>query len=94
MAINLRDRNDYYTPSQALFVDHCQDVMDRYSLNDNLVQKEGVQDLDYGVVRGVSAGDEKLFTVTTNKSTRYAKTVVMAVGPANSAVIPLSLIHI
>lgn len=84
----MRDRNDYYTPSQALFVDHCQDVVDRYKLNDNIVHQEGLQNLDYGVVRGVSVGEEKLFTVTTNESTRYAKTVIMAVGPANSPVIP------
>lgn len=84
----MRDRNDYYTPSQALFLDHSQDVVDRYRLNDDLISQEGIQNLDYGVVRGVSCGDEKLFTVTTNKSTRYAKSVVMAVGPANSPVIP------
>lgn len=87
VAINLRDRNDYYTPSQALFVDHCQDVIDRYRL-EGLVHKEGVENIDYGVVRGVSINDEKLFTVTTDSTCRYARTVVLAVGPANKANIP------
>lgn len=72
----------------SLFVDHCQDVVDRYNLDDDLVHKEAVRDIDYGVVRGVSAGDEKLFTVTTDNERRYAKVVVMAVGPANKPVIP------
>lgn len=63
-------------------------MVDRYKLGDDLVNKEAVKDIDYGVVRGVSADDEKLFTVTTGESVRYAKVIVMAVGPANKPVIP------
>ena len=88
VAINLRDRNDYWCPSLGLFVDHCQDVVDRYKLGNDLVYKEAVQNIDYSVVRGVSAGEEKLFTVATGTSVRYAKVVVLAVGPANTPVIP------
>lgn len=62
--------------------------MDRYKLGDDLVHKEALEDLDYDIVRGVSVGDEKLFTVSTNAMKRYARTVVLAVGPANHANIP------
>lgn len=89
MSINVRERNDYYTPSQALFCDHCQDVADRYRLGPELLRKESLVDLDYSVVRGVSVGDEKIFTVTTNKTKRHARAVVLAVGPANRPKLPI-----
>ncbi|KAF4127037.1 FAD binding domain protein [Geosmithia morbida] len=88
VAINLRDRNDYYTPSQALFCDHCQDVATRYNLGDDIIHKESVEDIDHGVVRGISIDGEKLFTVTTNTMRRFAKVVILAVGPANVPYIP------
>ncbi|KAG9251948.1 uncharacterized protein F5Z01DRAFT_626645 [Emericellopsis atlantica] len=87
-AINLRDQNDYYTPSQKLFCEHCDDVVDRYNLGGGLIRQERLEDIDYSVVRDVSVDDEKLFTVTTNKTIKYAKAVVMAVGPATKASIP------
>ncbi|KJZ74251.1 hypothetical protein HIM_06257 [Hirsutella minnesotensis 3608] len=86
--INLRERNDYFTPSQNLFCDHCQAVAQRYKLERELLRKETLQDIDYGVVKGISAEDEQLFTVTTNVGRRYARVVVLAVGPANVAQIP------
>lgn len=88
MAINQRDHLDYYRPSQSLFCDHCERVADRYHLSDDLIRKEVLQDLDYDVVHGVSINDEKLFTVTTNQYQRYARTVILAVGPANKPSIP------
>lgn len=88
ITINLRERNDYYTPSQALFCDHCQDVADRYHLGPDLLRKEALTDLDYSVVRGISHDEEKLFTVTTDGVRRYARAVVLAVGPANVPRIP------
>ncbi|KAL6884797.1 FAD/NAD(P)-binding domain-containing protein [Trichoderma longibrachiatum] len=87
--INLRDRNDYYTPSQALFSDHCAQVAGRYDLEGQLIRKETLQDIDYGEVRGISVDGAKLFTVTTDKTRHYyAKAVVLAVGPANTPKIP------
>lgn len=86
--INERDRNDYFTPSQKMFQEHCSSIKDRYHLDNGLLFNESVVDVSYGVVRGISIDDEKLFTVTTNKRTRYARTVVMAVGPANAPKIP------
>lgn len=53
-----------------------------------MLRKESLTDLDYSVVRGVSIDDEKLFTVTTNKVKRYARVVVLAVGPANHPKLP------
>ncbi|KAH6895983.1 hypothetical protein B0T10DRAFT_479255 [Thelonectria olida] len=88
IAINLRERNDYHTPSTPLFHDHCKSVFDRYKLANNTVCKESVKHIDYGVVKRISIDDEKLFTVTSNKVRRYARAVVLAVGPANTAQIP------
>ncbi|KAH6995830.1 FAD binding domain protein [Ilyonectria sp. MPI-CAGE-AT-0026] len=88
IAINLRERNDYYTPSTSLFCDHCEKVADRYKLGPELIRKESMEHIDYGVVKGISIDDEKLFTVTSNQVRRYARAVVLAVGPANVAKIP------
>ncbi|SPO00305.1 related to FAD binding domain protein [Cephalotrichum gorgonifer] len=86
--INERDRNDYYTPSQAMFQDHCGSIRDRYGLGTDIVSKETVSDISFDIVKGVSINDEKLFTITTNHSKRYARAVVLAVGPANPPKIP------
>ncbi|KAK5989647.1 putative MFS-type transporter C18.02 [Cladobotryum mycophilum] len=88
IAINLRERNDYYTPSQSLFCDHCEKVADRYKLGSQIIRKETVKDIDYGEITGVSISGEKLFTVTTGQTSRYARAVVLAVGPANIPKIP------
>lgn len=85
--INQRDQWDYYTPSQSLFCDHCDHVATRYHLNDGLVHKEEVRDIKYSIVDDIPS-TEKLFTVVTVKTTRYAKTVILAVGPANAPVLP------
>ncbi|KAM0303877.1 hypothetical protein ACHAPM_003449 [Fusarium culmorum] len=86
--INVRERNDYYNPSTALFCDHCEKVAARYRLGPDMIRKEALEHLDYREVKGVSIDGEKLFTVTSNKVRRYARTVVLAVGPANVAKIP------
>ncbi|KAF5538361.1 FAD-binding protein [Fusarium mexicanum] len=86
--INVRERNDYYNPSTSLFCDHCEKVAARYNLSSNMIRKESLQHLDYDEVKGISINGEKLFTVTSNKTRRYARTVVLAVGPANVAKIP------
>ncbi|KAJ3466129.1 hypothetical protein MRS44_006787 [Fusarium solani] len=86
--INLREQNDYYNPSSSLFEDHCQHVATRYRLGPDLIRHETLQHLDYGEVKGISINGEDLFTVTSNKVRRYARAVVLAVGPANVAKIP------
>lgn len=93
--INERDRNDYFTPSRQLFADHCNCVRDRYGLAGGVLRQEMLRDLDYGVVRGVSRDDgeddDPLFTVTTDNVRRYARIVVLAVGPANAARVPTAI---
>lgn len=88
VSINIRDRVDYYNPPQELFVDHCNCVVRHYGLNKEPIHKESVVDIVYGDVRGVSVEGEMLFTVRTSTSVRYARAVVLAVGPANIPRIP------
>ncbi|KAG5932381.1 hypothetical protein E4U59_007518 [Claviceps monticola] len=88
IAINLRERNDYYTPSQSLFCDHCEHIALRYSLGTDLIRKDVLMDLDYGTVRGVSVDDQPIFTVKTPTKQFHAKAVVLAVGAANQPEIP------
>lgn len=85
--INQRDQWDYYTPSQSLFSDHCSDVADRYNLNDSMVHHEAVRDIQFDFVDKVST-TQKVFTVVSDKSIRYARAVILAVGPANNPVLP------
>lgn len=85
--INQRDEWDYYTPSQSLFCDHCDCVAKRYHLDEGLVHREEVRDIQYGVVDDIPA-QKKLFTVVTDKTVRFAKAVILAVGPANAPVLP------
>ncbi|KAL7791595.1 hypothetical protein V8C37DRAFT_416748 [Trichoderma ceciliae] len=66
IAINLRERNDYYTPSQSLFRDHCEQVAVRYNLVGEFIRKETLQNINYGEVNGVPIDGAKIFTITTN----------------------------
>lgn len=88
VAINVRDKNDYFTPSRGVFKDHCESVTQRYDLEAGVLQKGSVQDLDFGYVEAFPDETEKLFTVQTDKGTHYARTVVMAVGAANVPKVP------
>jgi hypothetical protein len=76
--IDERDRKDYYNPSARLFEDHCDRVVERYGLDDVVVQAK-VEDVSYGYVDGISE-TSKVFTVRTSKGISYARTVVVAVG--------------
>ncbi|KAI9659652.1 MAG: hypothetical protein M1831_003733 [Alyxoria varia] len=81
LAIDERDRKDYFTPSTDLFAQHCRYVIHRYGLHEStgLVRKETVEDIDYGTVSDCSDADT-VFTVRTNHNTHYARAVVLAVG--------------
>lgn len=85
--INYRFQNDYHRPSQSIFCDHCDNVAHHYNLHDGLVHKETVSDIRYGITDEAPSANN-IFTVVTNKSVRYARTVILAVGPANSPVLP------
>lgn len=45
-------------------------------------------DIRYGSVQHPTYDGELLFTVTTNKTVRYARTVILAVGPGNEPSLP------
>lgn len=99
--VDERDRKDYFTPSSRLFRAHCDEVSSRYSLGSGVIQHEKVVDVQ---VDNVSAwedvahdsvisddelkDDQGIFRVTTDKGVRYARVVVLAVGPGNAPLIP------
>ncbi|KAK7180722.1 FAD binding domain-containing protein [Paraphaeosphaeria sporulosa] len=99
--VDERDRKDYFTPSSTLFRAHCDEVSSRYSLGRNLIQHEKVVDVQFRNASAWEDGaydsfisddelndDQQLFRVTTDKCVRYARIVVLAVGPGNAPVIP------
>ncbi|KAI2607154.1 FAD/NAD(P)-binding domain-containing protein [Hypoxylon fragiforme] len=77
--VDERDRNDYFVPSTPLFASHCGCLMDRYSLQENIVRHEKVEDIQFDYNEDISETD-KIFTVRTNNGTHYARTMVLAVG--------------
>ncbi|KAK4543929.1 hypothetical protein LTR36_004703 [Oleoguttula mirabilis] len=83
--IDERDREDYYTPSSKLFRDFCKSTIERYDLGSGLVEQETVASIDFGTA---SKASEPVFTITTEHAVRFARTVVVAVGPGESPVIP------
>ncbi|KAI9673148.1 MAG: hypothetical protein M1817_003010 [Caeruleum heppii] len=76
--INERQRKDYFTPSAALFEDHCRAVVERYGLAD-VVERAEVRIISYGAIDGLEAEGD-LFTLQTSNGRCYARTVVLAVG--------------
>ncbi|KAK9899262.1 FAD binding domain-containing protein [Cystobasidium minutum MCA 4210] len=85
--INEREQEDYYTPSTRLFEEHCRCIIDRYKLKEGLVKKASVLDIQYGD-RPELSQDYPLFTLKTDQGTFYARTAVLAVGPANAPALP------
>jgi hypothetical protein len=99
--VDERDRKDYFTPSTKLFDAHCQEVIRRYGLNQNILRQERVVDIDYDLpcnmnnaisddllAHGKSSENDKIFRVTTDQGVRYANVVILAVGPGNAPTIP------
>lgn len=92
-AVDERDRRDYFTPSSKLFADQCKSIIKRYKLTDTEIKEETLLDIDYDYDDSVS-DTEKLFTITTNRGTYFAKIVVMAIGAGNAPKIPESPVSI
>ena len=94
LEIDERDRKDYFTPSADIFHDYCQEVIQRYSL-ENLVEKAQVSSIDFGYHDDFEElGDPgpKIFKVTTMGGTiRYAKVVVLAIGAGGKPAMPREL---
>lgn len=88
ITIDERDRKDYYAPPSELFKDYCSFIADRYGLCDkDLIKQAVVSGIDYDFVSQLWA-DEKIFTIRTDGSTYYARSVVLAVGAGNAPSIP------
>jgi hypothetical protein len=99
--VDERDRKDYFTPSTKLFDAHCQEVIRRYGLNQDILRQERVVDVDYDLpcnmnnaisddllAHGKPSENDKIFRVTTDQGVRYANVVILAVGPGNAPTIP------
>ncbi|KAK2071077.1 hypothetical protein P8C59_005529 [Phyllachora maydis] len=95
--VSERERLDYFTPSQSLFLDHCSHVAQRYGLDaDGTIEKARVIDITYDFADQLPGADpsEKIFTVTTDTGdVHYARIVVLAIGPANKPNIPPSIVQ-
>lgn len=88
ITIDERDRKDYFAPPSDLFDSYCSSIAERYDLESpGLIQQGNLLDLDYDYVPEISA-DQKVFTVCTDKTKYFAKSVVLSVGAGNSPSIP------
>jgi hypothetical protein len=88
VAIDERDRKDYFTPPSDLFQGYCESIARRYRLQDeSLIQHAAVSKLDYDLVPQLSPF-EKFFTIQSDAGTFYARSVVLAVGAGNAPSIP------
>ena len=94
LEIDERDRKDYFTPSAEIFQDYCQEVIQRYSL-ENLVEQAQVSSIDFGYhddFGGQGDPGPKVFKVTTTGGTiRYAKVLVLAIGAGGKPAMPREL---
>lgn len=99
--VDERDRKDYYNPSTPLFRSHCEDVIQRYGLDKDMLRQERVVDIEYDTAESFadaehdsvisdSGVDEQrsIFRVTTDKGVRFATVVILAVGPGNAPSLP------
>ena len=91
LEIDERDRKDDLTPSAEIFHDFCQEVIQRYSV-ENLVEQTEVSSIDFGYHDEVGEhGDlgPKLFKViTTGGTVKHAKVVVLAIGAGGKPTMP------
>ena len=94
LEIDERDRKDYFTPSAEIFQDYCQEVVQRYSL-ENMVEQTQVSSIDFGYHDEFEEqGDPqtKVFKVTTTGETiKVAKVVVLAIGAGGKPAMPRQL---
>lgn len=91
--INEREKQDYFTPSSRLFEEHCRCIVDKYKLRDGLVRKASVQDIEYGQQPEIGQ-DRPFFRLKTEAGVFYARTVVLAIGPANAPSLPNEVNHV
>ncbi|KAI5967569.1 hypothetical protein CANMA_003003 [Candida margitis] len=88
--INMRDWKDYYRPSTKLFHDYCMEVVERYRLQDGIVNDE-VESIEH---RLIQSGDDlgKGFVIRTKSGKIYGcKFAVVASGHRGKINYPLSI---
>lgn len=94
LEIDERDRKDYFTPSADVFRDYCQEVAQRYFL-ENLVEQAQVSSIDFDYHDQFEEhGDPgaKVFKVITSCGTiKFAKVVVLAIGAGGKPAMPRQL---
>ena len=94
LEIDERDRKDYFTPSAEIFHDYCQEVVQRYSL-ENLIEQTQVSSIDFGYHDEFEEhGDPaaKVFKITTTgDNIKFAKVVVLAIGAGGKPAMPRQL---
>ncbi|EOA89064.1 hypothetical protein ACJQWK_05771 [Exserohilum turcicum] len=99
--VDERDRKDYFVPRMDLFDAHCDEVVRRYRLGNEMLRHESVTSIEYdevakfadaehdSVISDDGSGDDrKIFRVTTNQGVRFAHIVILAIGPGNAPSIP------
>lgn len=77
--VDERDRKDYYTPSTSCFNDFCESCIQRYGLQQHVIQQDTVVDIDFDVFPQIDR-HSKVFQIKTSQSPRYARAVVLAIG--------------
>ena len=88
--INMRDWKDYYRPSTSLFRDFCQDIINRYQLND-VVRKEEVKSIEYLFINIIDEGEAGMgFIIKTSSKVFGCKICVLASGHAGEINYPIS----
>lgn len=97
LEIDERDRKDYFTPSAEIFQDYCDQVVQRYGLED-LIEQAQVTSIDFGypdefdLVTNNSMWRKIFRIITSTGSIRFAKVVVLAVGSGGSPIMPRQLL--
>ncbi|KAF7445945.1 TrkA flavoprotein [Pyrenophora tritici-repentis] len=99
--VDERDRKDYFVPRTDLFDAHCEEIIKRYRLGNDMLRQERVVNIEYEEITSfldaendsvfsddASEDDRKVFRVTTDQGVRYAHLVILAVGPGNAPSIP------
>jgi hypothetical protein len=99
--VDERDRKDYFVPSTSLFASHCCEVIQRYRLGKEMLRQERATNIEYNTISSfqdtevdsvisddVSDDETQIFRVTTDGGVRYARVVILAVGPGNGPRIP------
>jgi lysine/ornithine N-monooxygenase len=82
-----RDAQDYQTPTNDLFCDHCSNIVSNYTLSTSVSQSQVVS-IEYATNGSSIFPDTAYFTLNTSKGPTFARIVVLAIGPGSSPLLP------